>query len=72
MSPLATVRLTDAALEEALKYAYYCDLTGTLLTEYNPLHRLAMGVLLSIEKKTEVTVYSSEEKTKGDKDEQVS
>jgi len=49
MGNVATLVLTDAALKEAQQFLYLTKNTTDLHPEFNPIHRLALGAVLSME-----------------------
>lgn len=61
MPNLAMVVLTDDALKEAQQFVHLSKITTGLYPEFNPIHRLAVGTLLSVEMRGRIHISSTEE-----------
>ena len=67
MTHLAILMLTDEALEELQRFIYITEHTTGLHPEFDPMHRVAIGVALSVERKERINIYSTKE-IEGEKD----
>ena len=64
---IAALVLTDEALKEAQYFVHISKKTSGLQPEFNPIHRLAIGALLSVEMQKRINIYSTKE-IEGEKD----
>ncbi len=60
-SHIAILVLTDEALEEARHFFHISQHTSGLNPEFDPIHRLAVGAVLSIEGRTSINIRSTKE-----------
>ena len=61
MTHVAILVLTDEALKEMQRFIYITKSTTGLYPEFEPMHRLAIGAMLSVEMKGRINIYSTKE-----------